>query len=147
MIATPPAVLNRSATPVAAVATASGAAIATAAVVTPVIVPGVTASAAPARVPASRERAPWEREATGPASLAAVMVEVEAEVASGAVDRLRPVPTGYTPLDDVINGGLRPGDLLVDRRRGWRRQDDLEPASGAQRRLCRPPGHRDLHLL
>jgi len=63
--------------------------------------------------PAGRECAPWEREGTGPASLADVMVEVEAEGVGGAVDRLRPAPTGYSPLDEVINGGLRPGDLLV----------------------------------
>ncbi len=68
---------------------------------------------APAPPSTGRERAAWEREVTGPATLADVMVEFEAEGASGAVDRLRPVPTGYTPLDDVINGGLRPGDLLV----------------------------------
>ncbi len=23
------------------------------------------------------------------------------------------MPTGFTPLDDVLNGGLRPGELLV----------------------------------
>ena len=90
MIVNPPAVLNRS--PAAAGAATGVAAVATAPVVTPVIAPGVTAAPAPVRAPAGRERAPWEREATGPASLADVMVEVEAEVASGAVDRLRPCP-------------------------------------------------------
>jgi replicative DNA helicase len=62
---------------------------------------------------AGQTRAPWEREATGPATLTEVMAEVEAEVASGGADRLRPMPTGFTPLDDVLNGGLRPGELLV----------------------------------
>ena len=26
---------------------------------------------------------------------------------------LRPTPTGFSPLDEVLNGGLRPGDLFV----------------------------------
>ena len=54
-----------------------------------------------------------EREATGPIALSAVMEDVEAEVASGKVDRLRPIPTGFSPLDDVLNGGMRPGELLM----------------------------------
>ena len=107
MIVNPPAVFNRP--PVASPAVTS----VRPPVVTPMATPMVTPAAAPGRAAPGRERAPWEREATGPASLADVMVEVEAEVASGAVDRLRPVPTGYTPLDDVINGGLRSGDLMV----------------------------------
>jgi replicative DNA helicase len=61
----------------------------------------------------TQTQAPWEREATGPATLNEVMTEVEAEVASGGSDRLRPMPTGFNPLDDVLNGGLRPGELLV----------------------------------
>ena len=62
---------------------------------------------------ATQTQAPWERETTGPATLNEVITEVEAEVASGGSDRLRPMPTGFTPLDDVLNGGLRPGELLV----------------------------------
>jgi replicative DNA helicase len=60
-----------------------------------------------------RDRLAWERQASGPATLGEVMAEVEAEVASGDVGRLRPMPTGFTPLDDVLNGGLRAGELLV----------------------------------
>jgi replicative DNA helicase len=56
---------------------------------------------------------PWELEATGPATLAQVMAEEEQRVARGEVARLRPLPTGFQPLDDVLNGGLRPGELLV----------------------------------
>ena len=62
---------------------------------------------------ATQTQAPWEREATGPATLTEVLAEVEAEVANGGADRLRPMPTGFTPLDDVLNGGLHPGELLV----------------------------------
>ena len=56
---------------------------------------------------------PWQRAATGPATLSQVMEEVEQEIASGATDRRQPMPTGFTPLDDILNGGLRPSDLLM----------------------------------
>jgi replicative DNA helicase len=56
---------------------------------------------------------PWQLEATGPATLAQVMEEEEQRVARGEVTRLRPLPTGFDPLDEVLNGGLRPGELLV----------------------------------
>jgi len=55
----------------------------------------------------------WELEATGPATLTQVMQEVEQSVASGEVGRFRPMMTGFEPLDEVLNGGLRPGELLV----------------------------------
>jgi replicative DNA helicase len=53
------------------------------------------------------------REATGPATLAEVIEEVEAQAQSGQVERLRPMATGFSPLDDILNGGLRAGELLV----------------------------------
>ena len=56
---------------------------------------------------------PWQLEATGPATLAQVMEQEEQRVARGEVTRLRPLPTGFDPLDEVLNGGLRPGELLV----------------------------------
>ena len=52
-------------------------------------------------------------EATGPATLAEVMDEVEYQAQNGDVDRLRPIPTGFKPLDDVLNGGMRQGELLM----------------------------------
>jgi replicative DNA helicase len=45
--------------------------------------------------------------------LAQVIEEVEQLAMSGETSRLRPLPTGFEPLDDVLNGGLRPGDLLT----------------------------------
>ena len=57
--------------------------------------------------------APEDLEATGPATLAQVMEEEERRVARGEVAHLRPLPTGFQPLDEVLNGGLRPGELLV----------------------------------
>ena len=50
---------------------------------------------------------------SGPASLAQVLSEVEQQVSNGAVERLRPLPTGFSPLDEVLNGGVRPGELLI----------------------------------
>ena len=55
----------------------------------------------------------WQLEATGPATLTQVMAEEEERVARGDVAHLTPLATGFDPLDDVLNGGLRPGDLLV----------------------------------
>jgi len=55
----------------------------------------------------------WQLEATGPATLAQVMEEVEEQVARGDVAHLRPLATGFDPLDDILNGGLRRGELLV----------------------------------
>lgn len=52
-------------------------------------------------------------ESSGAASLTDVMAQAEAEVASGATARYRPLGTGFHPLDDVLSGGLRPGELLV----------------------------------
>lgn len=54
-----------------------------------------------------------QEEIIRPATLAEVMEEVEQEVAGGNVEYLRPLATGFTPLDDILNGGLRRGELLV----------------------------------
>ena len=50
---------------------------------------------------------------TGLATLRQVMDRVEEQVASGDVEHLRPVPTGFKPLDIVLNGGLRSGELMI----------------------------------
>jgi len=55
----------------------------------------------------------WQREPTGAASLADVMADVDEQVAAGDTTRFRPLPLGFDPLDDVLNGGLRPGELMV----------------------------------
>lgn len=49
----------------------------------------------------------------GPATLAEVMDELEVQAQSGQAESLRPMPTGFTPLDEILNGGVRPGELLV----------------------------------
>jgi replicative DNA helicase len=54
-----------------------------------------------------------ELEMTGPATLAQVMTQCEEEVIQGQGERYRPLATGFEPLDDILNGGLRRGDLLV----------------------------------
>ena len=56
---------------------------------------------------------PWLREAAGPATLAQVMAGVEQQAAAGSAAYMRPLATGFSPLDDLINGGLRAGELLV----------------------------------
>ncbi len=58
-------------------------------------------------------RTSWTQAATGPLTLAEVMDEVEHLAAGGEAERLRPMPTGFSPLDDILNGGLRTGELLV----------------------------------
>ncbi len=55
----------------------------------------------------------WQSAATGPASVAQVMDEANERAARGDLPRVRPLPTGFDPLDEVLNGGLRPGELLV----------------------------------
>jgi len=49
----------------------------------------------------------------GPASLARVMSEVDERVARGESAAFRALPLGFDPLDDVLNGGMRPGELLI----------------------------------
>jgi replicative DNA helicase len=52
-------------------------------------------------------------ELTGESTLADVMAAVSDMAARGQVGYLQPAPTGFSPLDDVLNGGMRPGDLFV----------------------------------
>ena len=52
-------------------------------------------------------------ERTGPATLTHVMAAMEHQVASGQAERYRPLGTGFDPLDDILNGGLRRGELLI----------------------------------
>ncbi|MGC9523156.1 MAG: DnaB-like helicase C-terminal domain-containing protein [Anaerolineae bacterium] len=55
----------------------------------------------------------WLREAPGPASVGQVMAEFEEMAADGTLAAFRPMPTGFMPLDEILNGGLRPGELMV----------------------------------
>lgn len=48
-----------------------------------------------------------------PVSAQDVMEEVEARLRQGGGDQFRPLPTGFEPLDSVLNGGIRPGELMV----------------------------------
>jgi replicative DNA helicase len=52
-------------------------------------------------------------ELTGASTLAEVMEAVSQQVAAGQVGHLRPTPTGFSPLDEVLNGGMRLGDLCI----------------------------------
>jgi replicative DNA helicase len=55
----------------------------------------------------------WDLEPSSPASLARVMEDVEQQESQDDVSRFKALPTGFIPLDDVLNGGIRPGDLAI----------------------------------
>jgi replicative DNA helicase len=48
-----------------------------------------------------------------PASLAQIMEDVTQQEARGEVGRFWAMGTGFTPLDEVLNGGVRPGELVI----------------------------------
>ncbi|MCY7420066.1 MAG: AAA family ATPase [Chloroflexi bacterium] len=48
-----------------------------------------------------------------PRSASEVLDTLAGKVAAGDVDQYQPVPLGFTPLDKVIGGGLRAGELLL----------------------------------
>ncbi|OGO04674.1 MAG: hypothetical protein A2Y73_05730 [Chloroflexi bacterium RBG_13_56_8] len=48
-----------------------------------------------------------------PVTLLQAMEDVEYQVANGDVARFQPLATGFHPLDDILNGGIRPGELLI----------------------------------
>jgi replicative DNA helicase len=54
-----------------------------------------------------------EPEPVGPATLTEVLAEFDGQVAGKQTTRLRPLATGFSPLDDILNGGIRPTELLM----------------------------------
>jgi replicative DNA helicase len=48
-----------------------------------------------------------------PVTLARVMADVEKQVLDGDVAHFAALATGFHPLDDVLNGGMRPGELMI----------------------------------
>jgi replicative DNA helicase len=59
----------------------------------------------PGASPTEQNEHPW--------TLSEVMADIEERVINGDVERFRPLPTGFHPLDDVLAGGLRPGELMI----------------------------------
>lgn len=55
----------------------------------------------------------WNLNPSSPASLARVMEDVEQQMALGDVRHFEALPTGFVPLDDVLNGGIRAGELAI----------------------------------
>ncbi len=51
--------------------------------------------------------------AKGPRSALDVLTNLNERIASGKVDEFQPIATGFVPLDKVIGGGLRPGELML----------------------------------
>ena len=52
-------------------------------------------------------------ELSGASTLAEVMSAADEQVARGEIGALQVLPTAFAPLDDVLNGGLRPGELMI----------------------------------
>ncbi|HHX65195.1 MAG TPA: AAA family ATPase [Chloroflexi bacterium] len=48
-----------------------------------------------------------------PVTLARVIADVERQIAAGEVAHFVPMATGFYPLDDLLNGGMRPGELMI----------------------------------
>lgn len=52
-------------------------------------------------------------ELTSASTLAEVMAAVDEQLLSDEISHHKILPTGFSPLDDVLNGGLRTGDLFI----------------------------------
>jgi replicative DNA helicase len=48
-----------------------------------------------------------------PVTLNETLSAVDRQITSGGTAGYRPMGIGFTPLDDVLGGGMRPGDLMV----------------------------------
>ncbi|MEA3407622.1 MAG: DnaB-like helicase C-terminal domain-containing protein [Chloroflexota bacterium] len=48
-----------------------------------------------------------------PISAHDVIQEVDTRLRQGGVAHFRPLATGFEPLDSVLNGGIRPGELMI----------------------------------
>src|SRR5680860_1020435 len=48
-----------------------------------------------------------------PRSALSVLTSLNERVASGSIDDLVPIATGFVPMDKTIGGGLRPGELML----------------------------------
>lgn len=48
-----------------------------------------------------------------PRTVASVLDDLDRQVQAGGANELIPLGTEFTPLDSVLNGGIRPGDLVL----------------------------------
>lgn len=48
-----------------------------------------------------------------PTTLGDLLIQADLETTASQRKGLQPLATGFSPLDEVLNGGLRPGDLMV----------------------------------
>ncbi|MGI8871573.1 MAG: DnaB-like helicase C-terminal domain-containing protein [Candidatus Limnocylindria bacterium] len=56
----------------------------------------------------------WRRDGgMAPRSALDVLTSLNERVALGKIAEFQPIPTGFTPLDKTIGGGLRPGELVL----------------------------------
>ena len=72
---------------------------------------------APKAKPAAKADGDWKLEAPSgtlaPRSALDVLTSLNERVASGSIDDLVPIATGFVPMDKTIGGGLRPGELML----------------------------------
>ena len=69
------------------------------------------------RTAAATRTEPWSLEtgtgAMAPRSALEVLADIRGKVASGELADYEPVPLGLAPLDRMLGGGLRPGELML----------------------------------
>jgi DnaB-like helicase C terminal domain len=78
--------------------------------------PTQTATKAPTQTTPGAD-AEWKLEAPSgtlaPRSALNVLTRLNERVATGSIDDLVPIATGFVPMDKTIGGGLRPGELML----------------------------------
>jgi replicative DNA helicase len=56
---------------------------------------------------------PWRVQQVMPATLGELLKSTDQEIVSGAPGGLRPIPTGFNPLDGILGGGVSRGDMVI----------------------------------
>src|SRR5688572_28396022 len=71
----------------------------------------------PVAKPQTKPKGEWKLEAPSgtlaPRSALDVLTNLNERVASGSIEDLVPIATGFVPMDKTIGGGLRPGELML----------------------------------
>lgn len=55
----------------------------------------------------------WRVDQAVPATVGELLKNTDQEVVSGAAGNLRPIPTGFNPLDGILGGGVSRGDMMI----------------------------------
>src|SRR5688500_19672465 len=71
----------------------------------------------PIAQPKKKTDSDWKLDAAdgtlAPRSALDVLTSLNERVATGGIDDLVPIATGFVPMDKTIGGGLRPGELML----------------------------------